>query len=152
MKPTSWSKGSGSICMVVDSEGNTLDFLLSAKRSRTGSRAVLRKTLNFSLRPTVMNVDKNAVYPPAVDSHNRWTTTTKRPNFGRWSIWTSSGEQDHRNICATDKTGNGILLLWVSFDLNRFAGRSISPRSIEVCKEILGKVYCQIVYQLNTTL
>jgi len=33
---------------VVDSEGNTLDFLLSAKRSRTGSRAVLRKMLNAS--------------------------------------------------------------------------------------------------------
>ena len=54
----------------VDSEeGNTLDFLLSAKRDAAAAEQFLRKTLNASHTqcPRVINVDKNAAYPPAVD-------------------------------------------------------------------------------------
>ena len=52
----------------VDSAGNTLDFLLSARRDASAER-FLRKTLNaaHTQEPRVINVDKNAAYPPAVD-------------------------------------------------------------------------------------
>jgi transposase-like protein len=52
----------------VDSQGNTLDFLLSAKRDATAAQRFLRKTLNapHTQMPRVINVDKNAAYPPAL--------------------------------------------------------------------------------------
>jgi len=53
----------------VDSEGNTLGFLLRARRDATAAERFLRKTLNASHTqfPRVINVDKNAAYPAAVD-------------------------------------------------------------------------------------
>jgi transposase-like protein len=54
----------------VDSEGNTLDFMLSAKRDARASERFFRKALKASQNqePRVINVDKNAAYPPAIDS------------------------------------------------------------------------------------
>lgn len=53
----------------VDSEGNTLDFLLSAKRDTRAAERFLGKTLSAShtQMPRGINVDKNAAYPPAVN-------------------------------------------------------------------------------------
>ena len=53
----------------VDSEGNTLDFLFSAKRDAQAAERFLRKTLNaaHTETPRVINVDKNASYQPAID-------------------------------------------------------------------------------------
>jgi len=82
-----------------------------------------------------MNVDKNAVYPPAVDNlkpMNNYHQTSRQVEYLNKRV-----EQDPETSARLTKLG---FCLWVSFDLNRFAGRSISPRSIEVCKEILGKV------------
>ena len=46
----------------VDSDGNTLDFLLSAKRDAAAAERFLRRTLNAAHTqiPRVVNVDKNA--------------------------------------------------------------------------------------------
>lgn len=67
-----YSKGKGRwkyLYRAVDSQGNTLDFLLSAKRDAAAAERFWRKTLNAShtQEPRVINVDKNAAYPPAVD-------------------------------------------------------------------------------------
>ncbi len=53
----------------VDSEGNTLDFLLSAKRDAAAAKRFFRKTLKAIHVPTprVITVDKNAAYPKAID-------------------------------------------------------------------------------------
>ena len=53
----------------VDSSGNTLDFLLSAKRDARAAERFFRKTLSVTHThaPRVINVDKNAAYPKAVD-------------------------------------------------------------------------------------
>ena len=53
----------------VDSEGNTLDFLLSAKRDATAAKRFFRKTLKAIHVPTprVITVDKNTAYPKAID-------------------------------------------------------------------------------------
>ncbi len=52
----------------MDSLGNTLDFLLSASDA-TAAERFLRKKLNaaHTQEPRVINVDKNAAYPPAVE-------------------------------------------------------------------------------------
>ena len=56
----------------VDSEGNTLDFMLSAKRDAQAAKRFFRKALKatHNQEPRVINVDKNAAYPPAIDSRN----------------------------------------------------------------------------------
>lgn len=53
----------------VDTSGNTLDFMLSAKRDARAVERFFRKALKSShnQEPRVINVDKNAAYPPAID-------------------------------------------------------------------------------------
>jgi transposase, IS6 family len=52
----------------VDSEGNTLDFLLNQTRSTRAAKRFFRKVLGQShiVPPRVINVDKNAAYIGAV--------------------------------------------------------------------------------------
>ncbi len=56
----------------VDSLGFTLDFMLSAKRDARASVRFFRKAINaeHNQEPRVINVYKNAAYPPAIDSRN----------------------------------------------------------------------------------
>ena len=51
----------------VDSVGNTLDFLLSAKRDAKAAERFFRKVLKarHTQSPRVITVDKNAAYPKA---------------------------------------------------------------------------------------
>ncbi len=52
----------------VDSQGNTLDFLLTAKRDAKAAKRFLRKTLKamHTKIPRVLTVDKNPAYPKAI--------------------------------------------------------------------------------------
>src|SRR5258708_6109681 len=53
----------------VDSVGQTIDFLLTARRDAAAAKRFLRKALAASGNPVprVMNVDKNPAYPAAVE-------------------------------------------------------------------------------------
>src|SRR5208337_239087 len=53
----------------VDSDGDTIDFMLSSKRDRTAAKRFFKKTLgsNHNQMPRVITVDKNASYPIAID-------------------------------------------------------------------------------------
>ena len=63
----------------VDSQGNTLDFMLSAKRDARAAERFFRKVLKAEHNqvPRVINVDKNAAYPPAIDSLTKDKTLPK---------------------------------------------------------------------------
>ncbi len=54
----------------VDSQGNTLDFLLRAQRNAPAAERFFRKTLGAShtTAPRAITVDKNAAYPRAVEA------------------------------------------------------------------------------------
>src|ERR1700686_169084 len=54
----------------IDSTGQTIDFLLTAKRDTTAAKRFLRKAIEASdnAMPRVMNVDKNPAYPAAVEA------------------------------------------------------------------------------------
>ncbi len=67
----------------VDSEGNTLDFLHSAKRDAKAAERFFRKTLNaaHTQQPRVINVDKNAAYPLAVEQLQKDKTLPKHTNL-----------------------------------------------------------------------
>ena len=69
----------------VDSDGNTLEFMLSAKRDARGAERFFRKTLKAShtQTPRVINVDKNVAYPPAIDELKADQTLTKTTELRR---------------------------------------------------------------------
>ena len=52
----------------VDSNGDTIDFMLSAKRNRKAAKRFFKKALSSDHNqiPRVITVDKNPAYPPAV--------------------------------------------------------------------------------------
>jgi IS6 family transposase len=54
----------------VDSIGQTIDFLLSAKRDTAASKRFFQKVFSSPANPIprVINVDKNPAYPAAVDA------------------------------------------------------------------------------------
>ena len=53
----------------VDSTGQTIDFMLSAKRDARAAKRFFRKMLKLPQHPSprVINVDQNRSYPPAVE-------------------------------------------------------------------------------------
>jgi transposase-like protein len=53
----------------VDSDGDTIDFMLSTKRDRKAAKRFFKKALvsNHNQIPRVITVDKNASYPIAID-------------------------------------------------------------------------------------
>jgi hypothetical protein len=53
----------------VDSTGQTIDFLLTAKRDAVAAKRFFRKTLldPANPQPRIINVDKNRAYPTAVE-------------------------------------------------------------------------------------
>jgi transposase-like protein len=57
----------------VDAAGQTIDFLLSAKRDATAARRFFRKALKQShpVNPRTITVDKNAAYPIATKAMKR---------------------------------------------------------------------------------
>jgi transposase-like protein len=54
----------------VDSTGQTIDFLLTAKRDAAAAKRFFRKALSSpgNPAPRVINVDKNPAFPPAVEA------------------------------------------------------------------------------------
>jgi transposase, IS6 family len=54
----------------LDSTGQTIDFLLTAKRDMAAAKRFLRRAIDASgdAMPRVMNVDKNPAYPAALEA------------------------------------------------------------------------------------
>ncbi len=79
---------------------------------RFSAERFLRKTLNAShtQAPRVINVDKNAAYPPAVEQLKTDEQLPKTTELRLVLYLNNRVEQEHRFPCATDKTRNGI---WV---------------------------------------
>lgn len=94
----------------VDSQGNTLDFLLSARRDATAAERFLRKTLKaaHTQEPRVINVDKNAAYPPAVDHLKAEEQLPKTTELQQVKYLNNRVEQDHRFIKRLTKPGMGF--------------------------------------------
>ncbi|MEO1396917.1 MAG: IS6 family transposase [Cyanobacteria bacterium J06634_5] len=102
----------------VDSESNTLDFMLSAKRDTKAAKRFFKKVLKAShtIGPRVITVDKNAAYPPAncqvsacaiadlkVSEVLPEKTETRQSKYLNHTV-----EQDHRFIKRQTKPGLGF--------------------------------------------
>lgn len=94
----------------VDSQGNTLDFLLSAKRDARAAERFLRETLRAShiQIPRVINVDKNAAYPPSVDELKADEKLPEATKLRQVKYLNNIVEQDHRCIKRLTKSGMGF--------------------------------------------
>ena len=94
----------------VDSEGNTLDFLLSAKRNTKAAKRFFKKVLNAShtIAPRVITVDKNAAYPPAIETLKTDKSLLKATKTRQRKYLNNIVEQDHRFLKRRTRTGLGF--------------------------------------------
>jgi transposase, IS6 family len=84
----------------VDSEGNTLDFMLSAKRDGKAVARFFRKVLKGQHTQAlgVITVDKNAACPAAMETLKQEETIEKETESRQSRYLNNVIEQDHRNI------------------------------------------------------
>lgn len=81
----------------VDQHGNTIDFLLSAKRDQAAAVRFLRKAIVTWRRPTKLTLDKYQDNHAAIDDLKE-TGYLKRPTIRTATCLTNRIEQDHRCI------------------------------------------------------
>jgi len=84
----------------VDSNGNTIDFMLSAKRNKKTAKRFLKKALGSKHNkiPRVITVDKNPAYPSAVNELKNDRILPKKVNLRQIKYLNNIVEQDHRSI------------------------------------------------------
>ena len=94
----------------VDSEGNTLDFMLSAKRDTRAAQRFFRKTLNatHTQTPRVINVDKNSAYPKAINDLKTDEQLPDETELRQNKYLNNRVEQDHRFIKRLVNPGMGF--------------------------------------------
>jgi IS6 family transposase len=84
----------------VDSTGQTIDFLLTAKRDKAAAKRFFRKALSCASNPSprVINVDQNLAYPPAVKELQAEGVLSRRCRLRQCKFLNNIVEQDHRNV------------------------------------------------------
>ena len=84
----------------VDSTGQTIEFLLTAKRDAAGAKRFFRKALSSPGNPVprVINVDKNRAYPAAVDALKAEGWLPRRVHLRQCKYLNNVVEQDHRMV------------------------------------------------------
>ena len=94
----------------VDSSGQTLDFMLSAKRDAKAAKRFFKKVLKarHTSIPRVINVDKNAAYPAATDDLKTEETFPEETELCPVKYLNNLIEQDHRRIKRLVKPGLGF--------------------------------------------
>jgi transposase, IS6 family len=112
----------------VDSAGNTLDFMLSAKRDGKAATRFFRKVLKaqHAQKPRVITVDKNAAYPIAIEALKVDETLETTTELRQSKYLNNVIEQDHRNIKRLTKPMMGFS----SFNTARRTLRGIEAMSM----------------------
>jgi len=84
----------------VDSNGETIDFMLSSKRDRKAAKRFFKKALssNHNQIPRVITVDKNPAYPPAIDKLKNENNLFTNVEIRQVRYLNNIIEQDHRSI------------------------------------------------------
>jgi transposase-like protein len=84
----------------VDSTGQTIEFLLTAKRDAAGAKRFFRKALSSLGNPVprVINVDKNPAYPAAVEALKAEGCLPRRVRLRQCKYLNNVLAQDHRTV------------------------------------------------------
>ena len=84
----------------VDKEGNTIEFMLSAKRDVSAAKRFFKKMMRADQRrlPFSISVDKNAAYPEAFTTSQVEKILPKDCTLRRVKYLNNVIEQDHRFI------------------------------------------------------
>jgi transposase-like protein len=84
----------------VDKEGNTIEFMLSAKRDVSAAKRFFKKMMRADHRrlPFWINVDKNAAYPDAISKSQEEHILPDECKLRRVKYLNNVVEQDHRFI------------------------------------------------------
>jgi transposase-like protein len=94
----------------VDSRGQTIDFLLSAKRDAEAAKRFFRKALGqpHTVNPRTITVDKNPAYPCAVTEMKADGELWRRSRLLQCKFLNNIVEQDHRRVKRLVRPGLGF--------------------------------------------
>jgi transposase-like protein len=94
----------------VDSRGQTIDFLLSAKRDAAAAKRFFRKALGqpHTVNPRTITVDKNAAYPCAVEQMKEDGELWRFARLRQCKFLNNIVEQDHRRVKRLARPGLGF--------------------------------------------
>ena len=94
----------------MDSRGQTIDFLLAARRDTAAAKRFFRKALAqpHTVNPRTLTVDKNPAYPRAVAEMKRDGELWRRSRLRQCKYLNNIVEQDHRRIKRLVRPGLGF--------------------------------------------
>jgi transposase-like protein len=100
----------------VDSHGQTIDFLLSAKRDAEAAKRFFRKALAqpHTVNPRTITVDKNAAYPKAAVEMKKDGELWRRSRLRQVKYLNNIVEQYHRNVKRMSCPGLGFGSFWTA--------------------------------------
>jgi transposase-like protein len=84
----------------VDSTGQTIDFLLTAKRDAAAAKRFFRKALSAPGNPTprVISLDENPAFPAAVEGLKAEGVLPRRVRLRQCKYLNNVVEHDHRTV------------------------------------------------------
>ncbi len=93
----------------VDSQGNTLDFMLSARRNKQAAKRFFKKVIKarHTKQPRVINVDKDKAYPPATEELKEEKVLEPECELRQVKYLNNRVEQDHRGVKKMTKASLG---------------------------------------------
>jgi IS6 family transposase len=97
----------------IDSDGKTLDFMVSPRRNKTAAKRFFKKILKSPKNPDPksINVDKHAAYPPAFLKLKKTSYFNRKSKLTRSKYENNLIEQDHRFIKKIITKGMGFASL-----------------------------------------
>ena len=100
----------------VDNRGQTIDFLLSARRDTAAAKRFFRKALGqpHTVNPRTITVDKNPAYPRAVAEMKEDGELWRHSRLRQVKYLNNIVEQDHRRIKRLIRLGLGFGSVWTA--------------------------------------
>jgi len=100
----------------VDSRGQTINFLLSAKRDATAAKRFFRQALGqpHTMNPRTITVDKNPAYPKAITEMKQDAELWRFSRLRQVRLLTNIVEQNHRRVKRLTRPEFGFGGFWTA--------------------------------------
>ena len=94
----------------VDKQGNTVDFLLTAKRDKKAALRFLNRAIDTNGKPSLINIDKSGANTAAIKQYNK--NKNRRIKIRQCKYLNNIVEQDHRFIKRRIRPMLGFKSFW----------------------------------------